>query len=171
VSAPEQDRRAKLESLRAAGVDPYPHEFDGVVATAAVREAHADLEPGAETDDAYRVAGRLAARRGHGGAAFLDVVDRSGRVQVHARKDVLGDESFERLTSLDLGDLIGVDGTAFATKRGELTLKATDWKLLAKALRNPPDGGWGRQLVDELADRWGITHAAGTHAWFELDRN
>ncbi|MFL5867204.1 MAG: lysine--tRNA ligase [Thermoleophilaceae bacterium] len=148
MSAPEQDRRAKLESLRAAGVDPYPHEFDGVVATAAVREAHADLEPGAETDDAYRVAGRLAARRGHGGAAFLDVVDRSGRVQVHARKDVLGDESFERLTSLDLGDLIGVDGTAFATKRGELTLKATDWKLLAKALRNPPEKFHGLEDVE-----------------------
>ena len=84
---------------------------------------------------AYRVAGRLAARRGHGGAAFIDVDDRSGRIQVHARKDVLGDESFERLVSLDLGDLIGVDGTAFKTRRGELSLKASGWTLLAKSLR------------------------------------
>ncbi len=148
MSAPDADRRAKLESLRAGGVDPYPHEFDGVVPTAAVREAHSDLEPGAETDSGYRVAGRLAARRGHGGAAFLDVVDRSGRIQVHARKDVLGDESFERLTSLDLGDLIGVDGTAFATKRGELTLKAGGWELLAKALRNPPEKFHGLEDVE-----------------------
>jgi lysyl-tRNA synthetase class 2 len=148
VSAPDEDRRAKLESLRAAGVDPFPHEFDGVVPTAAVREAHADLEPGAETDSAYRVAGRLAARRGHGGAAFLDVVDRSGRLQVHARRDVLGDESFDRLTRLDLGDLIGVDGTAFATKRGELTLRATGWTLLAKALRNPPEKYHGLEDVE-----------------------
>jgi lysyl-tRNA synthetase class 2 len=148
VSAPEQDRRAKLEALRADGIEPFPHEFDGVVPTAAVREAHSDLEPEAETDSAYRIAGRLAARRGHGGAAFLDVVDRSGRLQVHARKDVLGDESFERLTSLDLGDMIGIDGTAFATKRGELTLKATDWALLAKALRNPPEKFHGLEDVE-----------------------
>ncbi|HEY1359377.1 MAG TPA: lysine--tRNA ligase [Thermoleophilaceae bacterium] len=148
MSAPEQDRRAKLEALRADGIEPFPHEFDGVVPTAAVREAHSDLEPEAETDSAYRIAGRLAARRGHGGAAFLDVVDRSGRLQVHARKDVLGDESFERLTSLDLGDMIGVDGTAFATKRGELTLKATDWALLAKALRNPPEKFHGLEDVE-----------------------
>jgi lysyl-tRNA synthetase, class II len=148
VSAPEQDRRAKLESLRAAGVEPFPHEFDGVTPTAAVRDAHQGLGPGEETDAAYRIAGRLAARRGHGGAAFLDVVDRSGRLQVHARKDVLGDESFERLTGLDLGDLIGVDGTAFATKRGELTLKATGWQLLAKALRNPPEKFHGLEDVE-----------------------
>ena len=64
----------------------------------AVHAAHDDLEAGEETDAAYRVAGRLAARRGHGGAAFLDVVDRSGRIQVQARKDVLGDESFDALT-------------------------------------------------------------------------
>jgi lysyl-tRNA synthetase, class II len=148
VTAPEEDRRAKLESLRAAGVDPFPHEFDGVVPTAEVRAAHDGLGPGEETDAAYRVAGRLAARRGHGGAAFLDLVDRSGRVQVHARRDILGDESFERLTSLDLGDLIGVDGTVFATKRGELTLKATDWTLLAKALRNPPEKYHGLEDVE-----------------------
>ena len=148
MSAPEQDRRAKLESLRADGVDPFPHEFEDVVPTAAVREVHADLQPEEETDSAYRIAGRLAARRGHGGAAFLDVVDRSGRLQVHARKDILGDESFERLTSLDLGDLIGIDGTAFATRRGELTLRATDWRLLAKALRNPPEKFHGLEDVE-----------------------
>src|ERR687892_1872725 len=118
------DRRAKLERLRADGVDPFPHAYPGVVAIAAVHAAHDGLEAGAETDASYRVAGRLAARRGHGKAAFLDVVDRSGRIQLHARADVLGDEAFERLVHLDLGDLIGVDGTAFATKRGELTLRA-----------------------------------------------
>ena len=148
MSAPEHDRRAKLESLRAAGVEPFPHEFDGAVPMAEVHAAHADLQPGEETDAAYRVAGRLAARRGHGGAAFLDLADRSGRLQVHARKDVLGDEPFERLTSLDLGDLLGIDGTAFATKRGQLTLKATGWTLLAKSLRNPPEKYHGLEDVE-----------------------
>jgi lysyl-tRNA synthetase class 2 len=142
------DRRAKLERLRADGIDPYPHQFEGVVPVASVHSAHAALEAGEETDVAYRVAGRLAARRGHGGAAFLDLVDRSGRIQVHARKDVLGEESFELLTSLDLGDMIGVDGTAFKTRRGELSLRATGWTLLAKSLRAPPEKFHGLEDVE-----------------------
>ena len=142
------DRRAKLERLRADGIDPFPHSFEGVVPVASVHSAHGDLEPGEETDAAYRVAGRLTARRGHGGAAFLDVVDRSGRIQVHARQDVLGEESFERVTALDLGDLIGVDGTTFKTRRGELSLKATGWSLLAKSLRSPPEKFHGLEDVE-----------------------
>ena len=142
------DRRAKLERLRAEGIDPFPHAFHGVVPIERVHAEHADLADGEETDSAYRIAGRLAARRGHGGAAFLDVVDRSGRLQVHARKDVLGDEAFETLVSLDLGDLIGVDGTAFRSRRGELSLRATGWTLLAKSLRNPPDKFHGLEDVE-----------------------
>ena len=144
----EDDRRAKLEQLRADGVEPFPHAYPGVVASETVQDAHGDLDDGEETDVAYRVAGRLAARRGHGGAAFLDVVDRSGRIQVQAKRDVLGEESFARLTSLDLGDLIGVDGTAFKSRRGELTLRATGWALLAKSLLAPPDKYHGLEDVE-----------------------
>ena len=144
----DDDRRGKLERLRESGIEPFPHAFEGVVPIGSVHQAHAELEPGQETDSAYRVAGRLSARRGHGGAAFLDVVDRSGRIQVHARKDVLGDESFDTLLHLDLGDLIGVDGTAFTTKRGELTLKASAWTLLAKSLRPPPEKYHGLEDVE-----------------------
>jgi lysyl-tRNA synthetase class 2 len=119
-----------------------------VVPVEAVHEAHGDLEAGAETESRYRVAGRLSARRGHGKAAFLDVVDRSGRMQVHARADVLGEESFERLVALDLGDLVGIDGTAFRSRRGELSLRADDWTLLAKSLRTPPDKFHGLEDVE-----------------------
>jgi len=142
------DRREKLEQLRADGVEPFPHAYPGVVATGVVREAHGDLDDGEETDAGYRVAGRLAARRGHGGAAFLDVVDRSGRIQIQAKRDVLGEESFDALTSLDLGDLIGIDGTAFKSRRGELTLRATAWRLLAKSLLPPPDKFHGLEDVE-----------------------
>jgi lysyl-tRNA synthetase class 2 len=144
----EDDRRQKLEQLRANGVEPFPHAYPGVVASEAVREAHGDLEDGAETDVAYRVAGRLAARRGHGGQAFLDVVDRAGRIQIQAKRDVLGEESFDTLTSLDLGDLVGIDGTAFKSRRGELTLRATGWTLLAKSLLPPPDKFHGLEDVE-----------------------
>jgi lysyl-tRNA synthetase class 2 len=144
----EEDRRAKLARLRADGVEPFPHSFPGVRPVAEVHAAHDDLEPGAETDRSYRVAGRIAARRGHGRAAFLDLVDRSGRIQLHARADVLGDESFDRLVSLDLGDLIGVDGTAFKSRRGELSLRVEDWQLLAKSLRAPPEKYHGLEDVE-----------------------
>ena len=69
-----------------------------------------------------RVAGRLHARRGQGKMAFLDLDDRTGRIQLQARRDVLGDEVFERLLAGDLGDLIGADGTIFKTRRGELSV-------------------------------------------------
>jgi lysyl-tRNA synthetase, class II len=142
------DRRAKLERLRGQGIDPFPHEFDGVTPIADVHAAHDALADGEETETAYRIAGRLTARRGHGGAAFLDVVDRSGKLQVHAKRDVLGEESFETLTSLDLGDLIGVDGTVFKSRRGELSLRATSWTLLAKSLLAPPEKFHGLEDVE-----------------------
>jgi lysyl-tRNA synthetase class 2 len=142
------DRRAKLERLREQGIDPFPHEFDGVTPIADVHAAHDGLADGEETDQAYRVAGRLTARRGHGGAAFLDLQDRSGKLQIHAQRDVLGEESFETLTSLDLGDLIGVDGTAFKSRRGELSLRAGAWTLLAKSLLAPPEKFHGLEDVE-----------------------
>ncbi len=148
VASSRNDRRAKLERLRSEGVDPFPHQFDGVVPIETIHAAHDGLEAGEETDQSYRVAGRLAARRGHGGAAFLDLIDRSGRIQLHARKDALGEESFERLVGLDLGDLIGVDGTAFKSRRGELSLAVTSWELLAKSLRAPPEKFHGLEDVE-----------------------
>ncbi len=141
-------RRRKLEALRAAGVEPFPHEFDGVAPIAAVRAAHAGLEAGAETGVTHRVAGRLAARRGQGKMAFLDLVDRSGRIQLQARVDELGEDGMELLLSFDLGDLIGVDGVAFVSRRGELTLRVTSFVLLAKSLRPPPEKHHGLQDVE-----------------------
>ena len=142
------DRRRKLEALRAAGVEPFPHEFDGVEPIEAVRSAHADLAPGEETQETHRVAGRLAARRGQGKMAWLDLEDRSGRLQLQARVDELGEEGMQRLLSLDLGDLLGVDGTAFVSRRGELSLRVDGFELLAKSLRPPPDKHHGLTDVE-----------------------
>ena len=106
------ERREKLARLREAGVDPFPHEFDDRTEIAAVREAHDGLDAGAETDSSYRVAGRLASRRDMGKTAFLDLVDGSGKLQLQSRANDLGDRHSE-LLALDLGDIVGVDGTAF----------------------------------------------------------
>jgi lysyl-tRNA synthetase, class II len=141
-------RRGKLESLRASGIDPFPHEFDAVEPIASVRAAHAGLAAGDETTVRHRVAGRLAARRGQGKMAFLDLVDRSGRIQLQARVDELGADGMDRLLGLDLGDLIGVDGLAFMSRRGELTLRVLEFTLLAKSLRPPPEKHHGLTDVE-----------------------
>jgi lysyl-tRNA synthetase, class II len=141
-------RRRKLDALRAAGVEPFPHEFDGVEPIAAIRAAHGSLAPGEETTTQHRVAGRLAARRGQGRMAFLDLVDRSGRIQLQARVDELGADRMNQLLDLDLGDVIGVDGLAFCSRRGELTLRLLDYVLLAKSLRPPPEKHHGLTDVE-----------------------
>jgi lysyl-tRNA synthetase, class II len=135
-----EDRRQKLERIREAGIEPFPHEFSGREEIAEVRAAHEGLVAGMETDSRHRVAGRIVARRGHGKACFLDVRDGSGQIQLHARKDVLGEEAYDLLVDLDLGDIVGAEGTAMATRRGgELSLAIDHWRLLAKSLRPPPD--------------------------------
>ncbi len=142
------ERRAKGERLRAEDPSSFPHSFPGVEPIAAVLAAYEHLATGEETDERHRVAGRLAARRGSGKAAFLDLVDRTGKIQLHARMDVLGEEAFQRLVSLDLGDLIGVDGDAMRSRHGEISLRVAGFALLAKALRPPPDKHHGLSDVE-----------------------
>src|SRR6478735_5490957 len=141
-------RRAKLDRLREQGIDPFPHSFEGVETIASVRERHGGLESGAETEARHRLAGRLHARRGQGGMAFLDLDDRSGRIQLQAKRDVLGEERMDLLLELDLGDIVGVDGVAFMSRRGELTIRVEDFTVLAKSLRPPPDKHHGLADVE-----------------------
>jgi len=144
-----RDRREKLERIRGAGIDPFPPEFVEREDVAEVRAAHEGLAPGIETDSRHRVAGRLVGRRGHGKACFLDLRDGSGQIQLHAREDLLGEEPYRLLVDLDLGDIVGVEGTAMATRRGgELSLAIDRWKLLAKSLRPPPDKFHGLEDVE-----------------------
>jgi len=144
-----RDRREKLERIRETGVDPFPHEFAEREEIAEVRAAHEGLAAGIETDSRHRVAGRIVARRGHGKAAFIDLRDGTGQIQLHARRDLLGAEAFGMLVDLDLGDFIGVEGTALATNRGgELSLAIDHWRLLTKSLRPPPDKFHGLEDVE-----------------------
>jgi lysyl-tRNA synthetase, class II len=141
-------RRAKLDRLREQGIDPFPHSFAGVEAIAHVRAAHEGLEAGAETESRHRLAGRLHARRGQGGMAFLDLDDRSGRIQLQAKRDLLGEERMDLLLELDLGDIVGIDGVVFMSRRGELTVRVEDFTVLAKSLRPPPDKHHGLADVE-----------------------
>src|SRR5918995_733464 len=141
------ERRAKPAKLREQGIEPFPHEFPERTEIAAVRESHEDIEAGTETSDRYRVAGRLIARRGHGKSSFLDLRDGTGRIQIQARVDELGD-AYEGLLSLDIGDIVGVEGVVFASKRGELSIRADAWELLSKSLRPPPEKFHGLEDVE-----------------------
>ncbi len=143
------ERRVKAQRLRATAADgDFPYAYPGVEPIAQIRAGYEQLAVGEETEDIHRVAGRLAGKRGQGRAAFLDLIDRSGKIQLHARLDVLGKEAFERLRALDLGDLLGVDGAVLRSRHGELTLRVERFAVLAKALRPPPDKHHGLTDVE-----------------------
>ena len=142
------ERRAKRERLRAADPSAFPHAFPDVEPVSSVLSAYEHLQAGEETDERHRVAGRITARRGSGKAAFMDLVDRTGKIQLHARQDVLGEERYALLTSLDLGDLLGVDGSAMRSRHGEVSLRVEDFQILGKALRPPPDKHHGLSDVE-----------------------
>jgi lysyl-tRNA synthetase, class II len=137
----EQQRRAKVERLREAGVDPYPHSFEGRDHAADILAAHdaAELGEGEHEQFVHRVMGRVTGKRGHGKTAFLDVRDVTGTIQAYARRDVLGEGAFERVEELDIGDLVGIVGPLHVTKRGQLAIGVRECYLLAKALKDPPD--------------------------------
>jgi len=137
----EEQRRAKLERLRAEGVNPYPHAFPGRTHVEEIAREHdpAALGEGEHEQFTYRVMGRITGKRGHGKTAFLDVRDITGTIQAYARKDVLGEEAFGRIESLDIGDLVGIEGPLHVTKRGQLAIGVRECTLLAKALKDPPD--------------------------------
>jgi lysyl-tRNA synthetase class 2 len=133
-----QERRQKLARLRERGIDPFgPRRFGD---RTFVADIPSDVsEPGDHPDLQYRVAGRVAARRDHGGLIFLDLVDRSGRIQVLARQGDLSDERYELIDEIDVGDVVGAETCVHVTPRHELALKVLDLTLLSKALRLPPE--------------------------------
>src|SRR3954469_18562879 len=137
----EEQRRAKLERLRAEGVDPYPHAFPDRTHVEEIEREHdpAALGEGEHEQLVYRAMGRITGKRGHGKTAFLDVRDITGTIQVYARRDILGEEAFGRVEDLDIGDLVGVEGPLHVTKRGQLAIGVRECALLAKALKDPPD--------------------------------
>lgn len=132
-------RRAKLDALRAAGTEPYRAKWPVDARAAELVAKHADLEDGAETEEVVTVAGRLVAKRDQGKLAFLVIRDATGDLQLFCRVNVLGDESFEAVKDLDLGDWVGATGVVLRTRRGELSVQPTEVVLLSKSLRPLPE--------------------------------
>jgi len=111
-----EQRKAKLTALRAKGIDPFKNKFSPAETCKQARDNYAE---GRET----AVAGRITAHREMGKSMFIDVRDQSGRLQIYAQKNALGDELWEIFKHLDLGDFVGVRGKMFTTKTGEISIK------------------------------------------------
>jgi lysyl-tRNA synthetase class 2 len=145
-----QQRRAKLDSFEAAGVNPFANDFRVEHTAEQVLSAHADddKETLETLEKTYRVGGRIMARRDFGKAAFLQLQDGSARIQLFVAKNQIGDEAFENFKKLDIGDIIGVVGSAFRTKTNELSLKASELRLLTKSLLPLPEKWHGLTDVE-----------------------
>jgi lysyl-tRNA synthetase, class II len=132
-------RRRKVDALWEAGINPYPNDFRPEHTSADLRAAYGDVEVIEEDAATFVVAGRILMRRSFGKAAFVQLQDRKGRVQLYLKKDVLGDDLFAEFENYDLGDIVGAVGTPFRTKTGELSLAVTQIRLLTKALLPLPE--------------------------------
>jgi lysyl-tRNA synthetase class 2 len=129
-------RRDNLEALKALGVEPYPYAFP---VTHHAADVHAAAEALAASREPVSVAGRLMAIRGHGKSTFAHLQDRSGRIQIYMKLDVVGEEAYRTVKLLDIGDLVGVRGPVFRTRTGELTIEIHELTFLAKCLRPLPE--------------------------------
>jgi len=129
-------RKKKLDDLRAKGIDPFKNKFMPAIGCG---EARTKFEKGELAEHAkVSIAGRITAHREMGKSMFIDLRDQSGRIQVYAQKQTLGDDQWNVFTHLDLADFIGATGTLFRTKTGEPSVKIESFTILSKALRPPP---------------------------------
>jgi len=138
-----RNRIEKMERFRARGDDPFKYKFDRShlvgEARSAFEAAEQDADDPESVDIPAKLAGRLVALRDQGKLAFADIRDETGQIQLFLNKKLLGEEAFEHLKDLDLGDFIGVTGKLFRTRRGELSVRAEEWTILAKSLRPLPE--------------------------------
>jgi len=140
-------RRAKLEDLKAKGLNPYEkYKYVRTHDSSAVKKDFADASAERSARQ-VSVAGRIMGMRIHGKAGFADLQDREGRVQVYFKLDELGKDRFDLFKSLDKGDVVGIKGPVFRTKMGEITVVVTDFEVLSKALEPFPDQFHGLQDV------------------------
>jgi lysyl-tRNA synthetase class 2 len=143
-------RRAKAAELREGGINPFANDFPVANTSEEVflRYGEADAESLETCADEYTLAGRIMARRDFGKAAFIQLKDRKGRIQVFVAKNLIGDESFALYRKLDIGDIIGIRGTPFRTRTGELSIRAHSLRLLTKSFLPLPEKWHGLTDVE-----------------------
>jgi lysyl-tRNA synthetase class 2 len=137
----QQERIKKLGSIKALGFDPFGKKFPATTAIKAIKDNY-------EESKIVTTAGRILAIRSHGKAAFLDLKDWTGKIQVYIKKDKVGDKLFQLYEAFDLGDIVGVKGALAKSKTGEITVFADDFTMLSKSLLPLPEKWHGLKDVD-----------------------
>ncbi len=144
-----RQRIEKINLMEKEGINPYPTRFQREDSAQEIRDSYVDGE-----SRGVRIAGRIRTKRMMGKASFANIEDQSGSIQIYAKKDILGEVKYELYKTLDIGDIIGVEGTTFKTKTGEITIQVEDFVFLSKCIRPLPivkekEG----KLFDEFSDR------------------
>ena len=148
MSSVIQERINKARKIESMGVNLYPAGYHTDITILEVVNRFGDMDPETveKNSKACSIAGRILAIRNFGKASFINIKDRTGRIQVYIRKDKITDEKFGIFKLVDIGDFVGITGSLFKTRTGELTVLAEDFVLLAKSLRPLPEKWHG--LVD-----------------------
>ncbi|NYE57901.1 lysine--tRNA ligase [Carboxydothermus ferrireducens] len=136
-------RLEKLSELRKMGIEPYGGKFERTHTAKEILDNFEQL-----VDKTVKIAGRIMAKRGHGKASFAHIQDMSGKIQIYARQNELGEEAYKLFEKLDIGDIIGVTGHVFKTQKGEITVWLSSFEILAKSLRPLPEKWHGLTDVE-----------------------
>lgn len=137
----------KLQALEETGTNAFPHKFERTHKQGELQDKYAGLENGAETEDQVHIAGRVMAMRNNG--MFIDLTDPSGKIQVFCHKESMEPSEFQKLDYIDLGDIIGVEGTIRRTPRGELSVRAKSITMLTKSLLPLPEKHHGMTNIEQ----------------------
>lgn len=140
-----QVRLDKMHKIEEHGWLPFGHKFEWSHHAADIAEQFEELST---NETIVRLSGRVMAIRGHGKTCFMDVMDKSGRIQVYVRKDAIGEENYALIKLMDIGDIVGVCGTVFRTHMGELSIKAVSLEMLSKSLRPLPEKWHGLKDIE-----------------------
>ena len=140
-----QVRIDKMHKIEEHGWKPFGYRF---LYTHRAADIAAQFDELSEKETEVKMAGRIMAIRGHGKTCFMDMQDKTGRIQVYVRKDVIGEENYALIKLMDIGDTVGITGTAFRTHMGELSIKAESVEMLSKSLRPLPEKWHGLKDVE-----------------------
>ncbi|MGR3742261.1 lysine--tRNA ligase [Companilactobacillus sp. DQM5] len=144
-------RREKMTELAESGIDPFGSRFEPKNTASELHEQYEDIEKEELDGKAIStiIAGRMMTKRGKGKVGFADIKDRTGRIQIYVRKDVVGEDNYHIFKRSDLGDILGIEGEVMKTDMGELTVKVTHITMLTKALRPLPDKYHGLTNIEQ----------------------
>jgi lysyl-tRNA synthetase class 2 len=142
------NRRQKIQKLLASGEEPFKSKYKKTHEAQGISEKYCEIKPGDQTTEKVKIAGRLMTIRRHGKATFADLKDASGKIQLFATLDQLGEKKYPQFLELDIGDIIGVEGFVFKTRRGELSIKVENFTLLSKSVRPLPEKWHGLKDIE-----------------------